>query len=421
MDIAVLSLFSGVGMLDVGWKLACEFYGLRTRVVGHVEREAYAAAVLLARMEDEALGPAPIWCGDVEDFDPRPLGSVDAITAGFPCQPFSCAGKHKGTSDERWLWDHKVTLPRSATMRNGVLCERPPLELPTAENAGFVWPTATAQDSISSENQGHGNSGTTLTTAAREWPTATADSATDRKTIYAQGGTPLTVAAQYWGTPTASDHNDSQGDAARSQLKHQVWSTLWQTPNTCHGGNASRGGDRVGELLLNGQAMETTERNWPTPKAITGGANSNRENRPNTGGPDLQEQVGNWTTPQAHDAIGQASEESKAKRRAAGHGFQFLLRVQTPNGTELSPSSRTLRPRLNPAFVCWMMNFPWWWTRADPISFARVEMALYLSRQRLLLRNLLGDSRRHHEHRPQICRDFEMGGEGCLAWIGGDQ
>jgi len=50
-------------MLDLGFELAVEHLGGRARTVGYVERDAYAAACLLARMEDEALEPAPIWSG----------------------------------------------------------------------------------------------------------------------------------------------------------------------------------------------------------------------------------------------------------------------------------------------------------------------------------------------------------------------
>ena len=52
-----LSLCSGAGGLDLGLAIAIPGY----RAVGHVERETYAAATLVARMEVASLGPAPDW------------------------------------------------------------------------------------------------------------------------------------------------------------------------------------------------------------------------------------------------------------------------------------------------------------------------------------------------------------------------
>lgn len=97
----ILSLCSGVGMLDEGVCLAVP--GART--VCYVERESGAAALLLARMGDKALEPAPVWCGNLEDLDVGPWAlAVDCLTAGFPCQPHSQAGARKSTEDERWIW-----------------------------------------------------------------------------------------------------------------------------------------------------------------------------------------------------------------------------------------------------------------------------------------------------------------------------
>lgn len=90
-----LSLCSGAGGLDLGLAIACPGY----RAVGYVERETYAAAILVARMEDATLDPAPVW-DDLATFDGRPWrGAVDVVTAGYPCQPFSVAGKRKGSDD----------------------------------------------------------------------------------------------------------------------------------------------------------------------------------------------------------------------------------------------------------------------------------------------------------------------------------
>lgn len=96
-----LGLCSGVGGLELAMGLV---YGSQYRCVGHVERETYAAATLVARMAETSLDSAPIW-DDVDTF-PSELfrGVVDLVTAGFPCQPFSTAGVGAGKDDERWLW-----------------------------------------------------------------------------------------------------------------------------------------------------------------------------------------------------------------------------------------------------------------------------------------------------------------------------
>lgn len=96
-----LGLFAGAAGLSLGLELL--FGTIRT--VAYVERESSAAATLVARMEDEALPKAPVW-DDITTFDgKRFAGLVDILSAGFPCQPWSFAGKGKGKEDERWLWD----------------------------------------------------------------------------------------------------------------------------------------------------------------------------------------------------------------------------------------------------------------------------------------------------------------------------
>lgn len=98
MALHALNLCDGYG----GFSLALAGFGVRT--VARVERDAYAAAVLVERMAQARLDSCPVW-DDLTTFDGSAWGGcVDVITAGFPCQPFSAAGSRLGLDDERWLW-----------------------------------------------------------------------------------------------------------------------------------------------------------------------------------------------------------------------------------------------------------------------------------------------------------------------------
>ena len=101
MSLRVGALCAGYGGLELGLQLA----GIDTDLVWVSETDKHASAVLDARFGVPNLG-------DLTEIADPP--QVDAITAGFPCQPVSQAGKRAGIDDERWLIRDVVSVARRA-------------------------------------------------------------------------------------------------------------------------------------------------------------------------------------------------------------------------------------------------------------------------------------------------------------------
>ena len=91
----VLDLFSGIG----GFSLGLERAGMRT--IAFSEVDPFCCAVLAKRW------PGVPNLGDIRAVDADRLGGlgrIDLVCGGFPCQPFSHAGKQRAQADDRHLW-----------------------------------------------------------------------------------------------------------------------------------------------------------------------------------------------------------------------------------------------------------------------------------------------------------------------------
>lgn len=100
----VLSLFSGIGGIELGLERA----GMTT--VGQVEINPFCQRVLAHHWPEvprhDDVRTAPAWWAS----EPRP--PVHVVAGGFPCQPFSLAGKQLGIADERWMWPAMADVVR---------------------------------------------------------------------------------------------------------------------------------------------------------------------------------------------------------------------------------------------------------------------------------------------------------------------
>lgn len=98
----MLDLFAGIG----GFSLAGHWAGWQT--AAFVEWDKFCQKVLAKNFPN-----VPIY-GDIKDFhyeqEREKIGPIDLVCGGFPCQPFSHAGKRNGTADDRYLWPEMLRV-----------------------------------------------------------------------------------------------------------------------------------------------------------------------------------------------------------------------------------------------------------------------------------------------------------------------
>ena len=105
----VLDCFSGYGGFALGLRLAYPDANFRT--VAYIEWDKYCQHVIQARINDRLLDDAPVWGGDIREFDGKSWrGVVDIITASPPCPSFSVAGNRLGGEDDRNMFPETLRL-----------------------------------------------------------------------------------------------------------------------------------------------------------------------------------------------------------------------------------------------------------------------------------------------------------------------
>jgi len=341
--LRVLALCAGGGGIELGLQLVLGREGVRT--VGYCEREAYAAAVIVARMEDAALDHAPVW-DDVGTFDGRRWrGAVDLVAAGFPCPPVSVAGKRKGDNDERWLWPDVFRV---------------------WQETGAPWLFVENVAGLRSSDIGDRSSVPVLGGIPDEWAGASERALQLILRDLAAGGYSaewISLSAEQLGAPHQRDrvfllahaderggHKDGAGghpaiaggrpdNGSQSGERLEATAKMWPTPpaGDVAGGRTTKGKARQGETGLRKVAQK-----WPTPKQKTGGPEGRASRaRRGAGGEDLDASARMWGTPRAAEWKGAGPVGSSSHQHWLDHKYltaqATLFRCGPPDETSTTP------------------------------------------------------------------------------------
>ena len=103
--LRLLDLFSGIGGFSLGLESTGGF-----ETIAFVEKDEFCQKVLKKHWPNITIE------GDIRNVKGEKY-EADIITGGFPCQPFSVAGKRKGKDDDRYLWDETIRVIRECKPR----------------------------------------------------------------------------------------------------------------------------------------------------------------------------------------------------------------------------------------------------------------------------------------------------------------
>lgn len=275
--------------------------------------------------------------------------------------------------------------PTVGGMRNGCIYPRPMWEPATGGSDGSA---SLGVGTWMTPNVPNGGRSVSAELVASKGMTADGE----KKTVGLESQTRHWAGGINWPTPDANVMNDGEDPqtwldrAARLKAKHgngngagmplAVAGAMWSTPDVCSGARDMSKIDPQAQKRANTKrtiGLPTEAANWPPPTA-----------RDHKGGGDAV------TRPDGKSRMDMLDWRAEA----------FSRPVQSiHDGRELSPTTRTLRPRLNPAFACWLMGWPIWWTNPAITSSARSAMVSYRSKLQSALSSLLGGQESSDEWR----------------------
>lgn len=382
---------------------------------------------------------SPAWISALQESSAASPANVPD-SGSSTCELFARFNQHSSllkTSHQFSLFQQEEPylegLPKSGSMRNGLLYRLPAWE-PAIEDPEFLsWPTARAEDAESCGN--HPDAMDSLTGAVRQWQTPATDSFRSR------GGDRrdemgLDQQARFWTTPHGMGNRDATGKiggAGGGEFAKQV--NQWRTPDAPGQGGPRNRQSSVGhghQVTIAEQAERwgtPTSRdwkdgaspdnragrgdnglvslqvlNWPTPNVPNGGRTSNTTSTREDGSKrqvDLGALAKNWLTPATSDTNGTRTLDGK---RSGGLNTQAAIAFpSSPPDQEIPTSGANCwcgspgcdlpshKRKLNPIFATWLMGWPLYWVTKEPMPFARSEMASWLCNVRSRLSCLLSE------------------------------
>ena len=362
------SLFSGAGGLDCAVE---QVFGAET--VWHCEIDPAASKVLAHRW------PGVPNYSDITATNWNIVEPVDILCGGWPCQPFSLAGKRKGVADERALWPHvaraiRLVRPRIIVLENVPAVLGPEFTRVADDLAAlgyeFTWTCLRASDVGAPHRRERlfivahaGGSGR----RAREYDLLPRESDTPWRGGRPVGLLPTTPAAARSG----NNQSPSPGAAVRPSLDSIT--DLLPTPTVQQGRNNTSGrsnpdsqhhvGDTLNDIIFRGDLLPT-----PTSRDHKG---------PNQRGDDTCLEGALLPTHAASDATG-GGRHPDARTGHTRQLIDYALLDNTPKWgkyaaaihrweqqTRPAPAptepNKNGNPRLNAAFAEWMMGWPAGW------------------------------------------------------------